>query len=256
VLLTGLQGKSERGPPVGVDRDPDQPARQVALQAVAYRHVAGVRTAVEHRDTEPLGRPDDDVGTQRARRLQQDQGQRVGHDHGDAASVVGGVDRALEVYDQPVGPRIRDDHTGRVQLGPRRGQVGNDRLDPDGLGPGLDDCDRLREQAFIEHDWLIALALGRAVDEGQRFGGGRPLVQQGCVSRREPGQVRDDCLEVEQRLEPALRDLRLVRRVGGVPRRVFKDVAADHGRRDCRVVAQPDHRDAGIVPLGECPQVS
>ena len=57
-----------------------------------------------------------------------------------------------------------------------------------------------------------------------------------------PGQVGDDGLEVEQRLEPALGDLRLVRRVGGVPARVLQHVAADHRRGDRAVVAQADHR--------------
>ena len=51
-------------------------------------------------------------------------------------------------------------------------------------------------------------------------------------SRGQPGQVGDHGLEVEQRLEPALADLRLVRRVGGVPGRALQHVAADH-RRAC-----------------------
>ena len=44
----------------------------------------------------------------------------------------------------------------------------------------------------------------------------------------EPGQVGDHRLEVEQRLEPALADLRLVRRVGRVPGGVLQHVAPDH----------------------------
>jgi hypothetical protein len=39
------------------------------------------------------------------------------------------------------------------------------------------------------------------------------LVQQRRPGHGEPGEVADHGLEVQQRLEPALRDLRLVRRV-------------------------------------------
>ena len=55
------------------------------------------------------------------------------------------------------------------------------------------------------------------------------------AGRRSAGEVGHDGLEVEQRLEPALADLRLVRRVGGVPGRVLQHVAADDRRGDaCR----------------------
>ena len=65
------------------------------------------------------------------------------------------------------------------------------------------------------------------------------------------GQVGHDGLEVEQRLEAALRDLRLVRRVGGVPGGVLEHVAPDHRRRDGGVVAEPDHGLRRTVLRGE-----
>ena len=34
-----------------------------------------------------------------------------------------------------------------------------------------------------------------------------------------------------KRLQPPLADLRLIRRIGGVPGRIFQDVALDHGRQ-------------------------
>ena len=51
----------------------------------------------------------------------------------------------------------------------------------------------------------------------------------------------------KQRLEPALADLGLVRRVRGVPGRALEDVAPDHARRDRAGVAEPDHRLGGHV---------
>ena len=47
-------------------------------------------------------------------------------------------------------------------------------------------------------------------------------------------------LEVEQRLETALGDLSLIRRVRRVPARVLEHVPQDDGRRDGVVVAEAD----------------
>ena len=91
----------------------------------------------------------------------------------------------------------------------------------------------------------------RAAYERHRLGGGGALVEQRRVGGRQPGQVGDHGLEVEQRLEAALGDLGLVGRVGGVPGRVLEHVAPDHRRRDRRVVAQADHRLGGTVLRGE-----
>ena len=87
-----------------------------------------------------------------------------------------------------------------------------------------------------------------------RLGGGRRLVEQRGVGDLQAGQLGDRRLEVEQRLEPALADLRLVRRVGRVPRRVLEDVALDHAGGDGGVVAHPDQRAARPVLGGEAAQ--
>ena len=78
-----------------------------------------------------------------------------------------------------------------------------------------------------------------------RLGGRGRLVEQAGAGDVEAGQVDDDGLEVEQHLQPALADLRLVRRVGGVPGRVLHDVA-QHDRRGVGAgVAGADHRRDG-----------
>ena len=56
----------------------------------------------------------------------------------------------------------------------------------------------------------------------------------------EAGQLGDQRLEVEQRLEATLADLGLVRRVRGVPGRVLEHVAGDHRGSDGAGVAHPD----------------
>jgi hypothetical protein len=52
------------------------------------------------------------------------------------------------------------------------------------------------------------------VEHGHRLGGGGGFVEQRGVGDVEAGQVGDHGLEIEQRFEPALRDLGLVGRVG------------------------------------------
>ena len=84
--------------------------------------------------------------------------------------------------------------------------------------------------------------LMRPPGQGHRLGDRGRLVQQARAGGRQPGQVGDHGLEVEQRLQPALADLGLVGRVGGVPGRVLQHVAPDHRRGDGAVVAEADHR--------------
>ena len=62
-----------------------------------------------------------------------------------------------------------------------------------------------------------------------------------------PVRSRDHRLEVQQRLQPPLRDLRLVGRVLRVPARVLQDVALDHRRRDAVRVAHADERLPDLV---------
>ena len=84
----------------------------------------------------------------------------------------------------------------------------------------------------------VRLRLGDAPRHGHGFGRGGRLVEQRGVGEFQAGQVDDHLLVVEQRFQPALGDLGLVGRVGGVPAGVLQDVAQDHLRRQ-RVVDSP-----------------
>ena len=84
-----------------------------------------------------------------------------------------------------------------------------------------------------------------------RLGGRGALVEQRGVGHVERRQVAHHRLEVQERLETTLGDLRLVRRVRGVPGRVLEDVPADHRRGDRVVVAESDHRRHDAVPPGQ-----
>ena len=61
-------------------------------------------------------------------------------------------------------------------------------------------------------------------------------------------------LEIQQRLQTTLGDLRLIRRVSGIPARVFQDVAQNYGRRDGAVVAHTDKAGPELVLFRVAPQ--
>ena len=61
-------------------------------------------------------------------------------------------------------------------------------------------------------------------------------------------------LEIQQRFEPTLGNLRLIRRVSGVPTGVFQHVAQDDGRRERAVVAHADQAGPDLILLGVATQ--
>ena len=258
VLLPGLQREPVGGLAVSVDRDADQAPRELAAQLVPYRDVAGVRAAEAHRQPEPLGAADRDVGPHLPRRTQQRESEQVGGHRGLGAALVRGLDHRAQVTDGAGRPRVLKQHAEQLtvrlagdQLG---GDVGDDQLDAERFGPGAQHGEGLRQAVGVgEED--VPPADGAA---GQRHGfrGGRRLVQQRRPGHRQRGQVSDHRLEVQQGLQPPLRDLRLIGGVGGVPARVFQHVAADDGRGDGAVVAQPDHRGQDLVTPRETAQLS
>ena len=106
----------------------------------------------------------------------------------------------------------------------------------------------------VDHE-AVRRGLGGAPRDRHRLGRGRRLVEQRGVRERQPREVADHRLVVEQRLQAALRDLRLVRRVGRVPGRILEHLAQHHLRRVRAVVAEPDHRRHHAVAVAELAQL-
>ena len=96
------------------------------------------------------------------------------------------------------------------------------------------------------------------MSHGNRLGSGGGLVQEGRICHVHPSQVEDHGLKVCERLEPTLCDLRLIRRVGGVPRGVLQNITLDERWREATVVALPDKvamkgvAARNLAQLGEC----
>ncbi len=96
----------------------------------------------------------------------------------------------------------------------------------------------------------VALLGADPMEQRHGFRGCGGLVEQRRVGELHPGEVAHHGLEVQERLEPALRDLRLVRGVRRVPRGVLEHVALDDRRRDRVGVSQAEqrrvHLDCGL----------
>ena len=79
----------------------------------------------------------------------------------------------------------------------------------------------------------------------------RGLVQERGRRDGQGGQVLHHGLEGEQRLQSTLADLRLVRRVCGVPRRTLYDIAPDDRGSVTVLISHADHGRERAVGRGE-----
>ena len=123
----------------------------------------------------------------------------------------------------------------------RRSFVGaaDDDFDAERVRARADDVDRLRENIVPDVE-AVALVSADPPHEHHCFGGRGCFVQHRRVGDRHPGQIADHRLEIDQRFEPALRNLRLVWRIGRVPRGILEDIALNHRGRVRAVVALTD----------------
>mmetsp|Transcript_27212 Transcript_27212/g.43605 ORF Transcript_27212/g.43605 Transcript_27212/m.43605 type:complete len:202 (-) Transcript_27212:275-880(-) len=115
--------------------------------------------------------------------------------------------------------------------------VADDELDAEVLGPHLHEVDALRVHLVADEELVLALGVHSASNHRHGLRTSRTLVQQRGVGYLHACELADESLEVDQRLQPSLGDLGLVRRVGGVPARVLQHVAQDDARRVRAVVA-------------------
>ena len=214
-----------------------------------HREVAGVRSAESHWHTETLGAAERDVGADVAGRGDQRQRQQVGADRDQRAALVRGGHQLGPVDRRTAGAGQLRDHPEEVAVGQACAKVGGDDLDAKRLGAGGQDRGGLAVHVGVDGQ-PVRRPAHRPVHQRHRLGGGGALVEHRGVGDLESGQVGDHRLEVQQRLEAALADLRLVRGVGGVPGGVLKYVAAQHRWRQRVEVALPDHRHGDGVGVG------
>src|SRR5207247_3909910 len=112
-------------------------------------------------------------------------------------------------------------------------------LNSERLRARLDDSNRLRMTIVGDKKSFLVAGVTAPGYSGMtkrhRLGGGRGFIEQRRISDVERSQIHDHLLEIEQRLESALSDFGLVRRVSSVPARIFENVSLDNWRRDAVV---------------------
>ena len=250
VLLAGLERQPQRRPGAAVDRDADDAARHGAAVRLVGGEEGGVGAAVAQRHAEALGAADRDVGAEFAGRGQQDQAQQVGGDRDDGPLCVRLLDEAAVVGHAAAGLGVLQQDAEEGSFRQARPVVADHDLDADRLGAGLHHRDGLR-QAGVGDEEAVTAVPGDAVAHLHGLRRRRGLVEQRGVGAGEAGEVHHHGLEVEQRLQPALGDFRLIGRVRRVPARILQDVALDDRRRERVVVAEADHGARDAVAPGE-----
>ena len=88
----------------GVDAHTDEAAWQLALEPCAHGHVAGVRSAEAHRNTETLAGADGDIRSEISGRCDKGESEKIGGNDGEAALRLGRCDDGLRVPDTAMLP--------------------------------------------------------------------------------------------------------------------------------------------------------
>ena len=248
MLLAGLQGKTVGHAPAAVLADADKPSRDRALMRRAAGKEGGMRPAIAEGHAKSLRRAENHVCPQRAGGFDHRQRQQVACHDGKAASGLHRLDLRLDVAHLATAGRIAD-QGAETSLAIGLGCRADLQLDADRLGPRAQHRDGLRMRVGIDPE-DAGLGPVRAERHRHAFGGGCRLVEQRAIRDVHAGQFKHHRLEIQDGFKPALRDFRLVGRIGGIPGRVFQHVAQDHRRGVAIIISHADHRGHDPVPSG------
>ena len=250
VLLARLQCQSIRRMPLRIDRYADQSPGQRAFERVFARHERSVRPTETERHAEALRVANDDVGVPGTGRFEQRQRQQIGRDAIQRTVGMGLRDRRAHVVNQSgCGGILRKNAEVICALQQIRNET-NLHFDSERLGARLQHRDRLRMTIAGDQEY-VALALRTALRKRHRLCGGSRFIEQRRIGDLHAGQVSHHRLEVDQRFHAALRNLCLIRGISRVPGGVLKNVAQDHLRCVCAVVALADEVSEHFVLLGD-----
>ena len=198
-----------------------------------------MRATVAKWHAKTLRGADHDISIEFTGRNQQGQRQQICGDDEGCMLGVGDIDISAQIVNAAAGAGVLRQHcevVGGQGVCPFLGRIGQHNLNPKWRGACLDHFNRLR-MAVTRYDEDIRFAFDGSFGQRHRFGGRGGFIQHRRVGDGHGGEVADHRLEVDQRLQPTLRDFSLVGRVGGVPGGVFKNIAQDHTGRVRAVVA-------------------
>ena len=238
VLLACGQRHAQRGFARCVFGYADDAARSGTFELVFKREISSVRTTEAHRHTEALGVTQSNIRAQFSRRLQQNQAHDIGCNGHDCTFCFQTADNVLQVLHVAVFADVLEQRA-EVFAFIRLGKIADHQLETEIFGAGFHHVQSLRINALV-HEETLGFHFAHAVRHRHRFRRGSCLVQQRRACHRETGQIDTHLLEVQQSFQTTLGNFRLIRRVGGVPTRIFQYVAQNHVRHAGRVIAQAD----------------
>ena len=228
MLLAGGQGQHKAAPPFGIHRLAAQAARHLAQEFLAGGEQAHIRPAEIQTVADGLAFRRHNIRALRAGRLQQTQRYDFRH-HRDQQRALGmsRLGDGPQVADQAEHIRRLHHHTGGILVDQSDDVLGLARRDRD-AGDGAEQArHRLHRLGIMgmqaaRQDRLAAF--GDALGHQHRFGGGGGTVIERGVGHLHAGQQRHLGLELEQILQRALGDFRLVGRVAGEEFRALDQV--------------------------------
>ena len=244
VLFARLQGEAQSGMAGRISGDADQSARNQPFTGFSRGKKCGVRAAVPHGHAESLRAAHRHVRAKFSRRPQPRQRQQIRRHHQQGARTMDLLGEPFIVENGAVGGWILNQRAEDCFVAWKRVMIAHDHFDSQGPGAGLHDLDGLRMAG--SRDKKDAALRPDILAQVHRFGGGGGLVEQGSIGDGQAGQIAGHGLEIEQRLQAALGNLRLVRGVLGVPARIFQEVSLDDRRGDAIGVS---HADEGVKDL-------
>ena len=248
MLLARLQGEPIGRASLGVVRNAHEPARHVALVLVARGEIGSVRATEPDGNAEPLGAPDGHVRSHFSGCLEKSERQDVGRHDDERPGGVRLPNELGVIVNRAVRGRVLNEGAENSGAELEGGKIADLNFKPEGPGSGAHDFDSLR-MAMVGHEECLAVGR-RRMAKGHRFRRGRGFVEQRGIGNVESGQVRHHRLEIDERFEAALRQLRLVWCVSGVPARVLQDIALDHRWRDRVVITRAEEGTRHLVLAG------
>ena len=199
-----------------------------------------MRATVEQRYTEALRGTNRDIRSELTGGLQQRQRKDIRIHRYQTATLMHRLDHRVRIDDVALRSRVRHNCAHDAIAHDAFTEVNNLYLEVKRARTLRGDTQHLRVQARIQ---LHRPALPhRASHEANSLRRRRRLIQQGSVRNVQASQVLHHGLEVQQRLESTLRNLRLVRGIRRVPAGILHNTTTNHRRRQRRRVALPIER--------------
>lgn len=218
-----------------IDRLADDAAGNDAGQRFRHSEICGMWAAKAHRYAVTLHGANGHVRAPRRRRFHDRQRQRIGHGNNECALGLRIGNHLAEVAIDAACIRPRHDDCRRVIIN----RVPGFDLPAEWFSAGVHNINRLRMQLTCKQD-TAALVSVMPAGNANGFSNRSRFIEKRGAGDRQAGQFCNQRLEVEQKLKTTLADFRLVRRIGGVPGRIFKQIALDDRRRMHTMIARAD----------------